>query len=273
MERFDLVVIGDGAAGDSVLRPAAQAGKRVALFEHDRLGGECLNYGCVPSKTLYRSAEVFQLMHRAGEFGVRADGLELYFPAVLARARHVIDTISGADPWGGLRADGITAFRTSARFLGPHELEADGEPISADQIVIASGTKAGLPPIPGLAEVDPLTNESIFAISSLPPRLAVIGAGPIGAEMAQIFARFGAAVTLLEMLPRSCRPRMRKPPTPSSASSATKASASSRTCASSGSPATTTAHAASSTAGRARPSASTSTRCWSPPAASPRPPP
>ena len=202
MERFDLVVIGDGAAGDSVLRPAAQAGKRVALFEHDRLGGECLNYGCVPSKTLYRSAEVFQLLHRAGEFGVRADGLELDFPTVLARARQVIDTISGADPWGGLRADGITAFRTSARFLGPHELEADGEPISADQIVIASGTKAGLPPIPGLAEVDPLTNESIFAISSLPPRLAVIGAGPIGAEMAQIFARFGAAVTLLEMLPQ-----------------------------------------------------------------------
>ena len=169
MERFDLVVIGDGAAGDSVLRPAAQAGKRVALFEHDRLGGECLHYGCVPSKTLYRSAEVFQLMHRAGEFGVRADGLELDFPAVLARARQVIDTISGADPWGGLRADGITAFRTSARFLGPHELEADGEPISADQIVIASGTKAGLPPSPAWPRSTPSPTSRSLRSAPCPP--------------------------------------------------------------------------------------------------------
>lgn len=202
MERFDLVVIGDGAAGDSVLRPAAGAGKRTALFEHDRLGGECLNYGCVPSKVLYQSAEVYHLMQRAGEFGVRAEGVEIDFPAVMARAQYVIETIRGDNPWGGVRADGITAFRSTARFLGPNTLEADGERVEADQIVIATGTKAGIPPVPGLAESQPLTNETIFKLSTLPNRLAVIGAGPIGAELAQIFARYGSKVTLIEMLPQ-----------------------------------------------------------------------
>ena len=202
MERFDLVVIGDGAAGDSAVRPAAGAGKRVGLFEHDRLGGECLNYGCVPSKTLYQSAEVYQQMRRAGEFGVRASGVELDFPAVIARAQYVIETIRGDNPWGGVRADGITAFRSTATFLGPKQLQADGETVEADQIIIATGTKAGIPPVPSLAEAAPLTNESIFKLGTLPGRLAVIGAGPIGAEMAQIFQRFGSQVTLLEMLPQ-----------------------------------------------------------------------
>lgn len=202
MQRFDLVVIGDGAAGDSAVRPAAGAGKRVALFEHDRLGGECLNYGCVPSKTLYQSAAVYQQMRRAGEFGVRATGVELDFPAVIARAQYVIETIRGDNPWGGVRADGITAFRSTAKFLGPHQLQADGETVEADQIIIATGTKAGIPPVPGLADAAPLTNESIFKLGTLPARLAVIGAGPIGAEMAQIFQRFGSQVTLLEMLPQ-----------------------------------------------------------------------
>jgi pyruvate/2-oxoglutarate dehydrogenase complex dihydrolipoamide dehydrogenase (E3) component len=202
MDRFDFVVIGDGAAGDSIVRPAAGAGKRVALFEHDRLGGECLNYGCVPSKVLYQSAEVFHQMRNAGEFGVRASGVEIDFPAVIARAQAIIETIRGDNPWGGVRADGITAFRSTARFVGPHELDADGERVEFDQVAIATGTKAGIPPVPGLAEAVPLTNETIFKLSTLPPRLAVIGAGSIGAELAQIFARFGSQVTLLEMLPQ-----------------------------------------------------------------------
>ena len=202
MDRFDLIVIGDGAAGDSAVRPAAGAGKRVGLFEHDRLGGECLNYGCVPSKVLYQSAEVFQQMRRAGEFGVRAAGVELDFPAVIVRAQHVIETIRGDNPWGGVRADGITAFRETARFLGPNQLQADGQTVEAERIIIATGTKAGVPPVPGLAESGPLTNETVFSLHHLPSRLAVIGAGPVGVELAQIFQRFGSQVTLLEMLPQ-----------------------------------------------------------------------
>ncbi len=197
--QFDLVVIGDGAAGDSVVRPAAGAGKRVALVEKDKLGGECLNYGCVPSKALYKSAEVYHLMQRAGEFGVRAEGIELDFPAVMARAQHVIETIRGDNPWGGVRADGIAPFNAPARFTGPNELEVGGETITADQIVIATGTKVGIPPISGLADAAPLTNESIWNLHTLPASLVVVGAGPIGVELAQIFQRFGSRVTLLEM--------------------------------------------------------------------------
>jgi pyruvate/2-oxoglutarate dehydrogenase complex dihydrolipoamide dehydrogenase (E3) component len=129
---FDLIVIGDGAAGDSVVRPAASNGKHVALVEKDRLGGECLNYGCVPSKALYKSAEVYRLMQRAGEFGVTAKGVELDFPAVMARAQNAVETIRGDNPWGGVRDDGIAGFHAPARFVGPHEVEVDGQVLEAD---------------------------------------------------------------------------------------------------------------------------------------------
>lgn len=226
--RFDLIVIRNGAADDSVMRPAAGSGKNVALVEKDRLGGECLNYGCVPSKALYKSAEVYSLMQRAGEFGVTATGVELDFPAVMAHAQHAIETIRGDGPWGGVRDDGIAGFHAPARFVGPHEVEVGGQVLEANQIVITTGTKAGLPPIPGLAEAEPLTNESVFRLQTMPASLAVIGAGAIGVELSQIFRRFGSRVILLESLPRCCPPKGKRYPTACSRCCTAKALASSR---------------------------------------------
>ena len=119
----------------------------------------------------------------------------------MARAQNAIETIRGDNPWGGVRDDGIASFHAPARFVRPHKVEVDGQVLEADQIVIATGTKAGLPPIRGLAEAEPLTNESVFRLQTLPDSLAVIGAGAISVELSQIFQRFGSQVTLLEALP------------------------------------------------------------------------
>jgi pyruvate/2-oxoglutarate dehydrogenase complex dihydrolipoamide dehydrogenase (E3) component len=205
--RYDLVVIGAGTAGLVCAAGAAGLGAKVALIERDLMGGDCLNFGCVPSKALLRSARAAAQVRRAGEFGVRVpDGVAVDFPAVMERLRRLRADISPADSAQRFRGLGVDVFLGEARFSGPDAVEVAGRPLRFSKGVIATGARAAVPAIPGLAEAGFRTNETVFSLTELPPRLAVIGAGPIGCELAQAFARLGSRVTLIHnhdrLLPR-----------------------------------------------------------------------
>lgn len=194
--RYNLVVLGGGPAGLVAALGAAGLGARVALVERGLLGGDCLNFGCVPSKALLADA------HRAHQSGLRPD-----FGAVMARMRAVRADIGVHDAATRLRDAGVDVFLGAGRFTGPDTLEVKGGPsLRFARALIATGARAASPPIPGLAEAEVLDNEGLFALRELPQRLVVIGSGPIGVEMAQAFARLGSKVTVVEaqarLLPR-----------------------------------------------------------------------
>lgn len=196
--RYQLVVVGAGTAGLVSAAIAAGLGARVALVERHLMGGDCLNVGCVPSKAVLRAARSWhQARTSHAEFaGPAATGLG-DFAAVMERLRRLragIAPIDGAPRFASL---GIDVFLGDATFTGRDCVEVAGQTLRFRRAIIATGARASLPPIPGLAESEPLTNETVFSLTSLPASLAVIGAGPIGLEMAQSFARFGCAVTVL----------------------------------------------------------------------------
>ena len=208
--RYNLVVIGAGTAGLVSAAGAAGLGAKVALVERHLFGGDCLNFGCVPSKGLLRAARAFADVRDAGEFGVQVpQGARVDFPAVMERMRRLRALISGNDSVRRFRDLGVDVFLGEARFSGRDSLEVDGRTLRFSKAVVATGTRPTLPPIPGLAGAGFQTNETIFSLTTLPPRLAVIGAGPIGSELAQAFARFGSKVYLLnkhpQILPREDR--------------------------------------------------------------------
>lgn len=186
---YDLIVIGNGSAGDNIARTLGRKGHRVALIEKTHLGGECLNDGCVPSKALI-------------DLSKRVAGHDLSWNEIVARVHAVQLLVRGTDPNGGLAKDNVDLHWGEARFRAPTRVEVAGQILSARNVVVATGAGPGLPPIPGLAESKPQTNRTIFTIPRLPGRLAVIGAGPIGLELGQSFARLGAEVTLFEVADR-----------------------------------------------------------------------
>ncbi len=201
--RYNLVVIGAGTAGLVAAAGAAGLGARVALVEKRLMGGDCLNFGCVPSKALLRAARAAADVRRAGELGVRLpDGFAVDFPAVMERMRRLRARISPHDSAARFRDLGVDVYLGEARFTGADTLDVSGQTLRFSKAVIATGARASVPPIPGLAEVGCLNNETVFTLSALPRRLAVIGAGPLGCEFSQAFARFGSEVTLLEARPR-----------------------------------------------------------------------
>jgi pyruvate/2-oxoglutarate dehydrogenase complex dihydrolipoamide dehydrogenase (E3) component len=203
MERFDVFVIGGGGTGSEVAFSLARSSDlKVGLAERDDLGGECNHHGCVPTKVMLRAAKVAALARDGERFGLRIPEVAVDLPAVQRRARAVIDAHSaeGAAPFERL---GIRVFLQEARLVGDHRIElADGTAIEADKVVLATGTEATIPPIPGLADGPRWTNkEAIWGPKEPPASLAVIGSGAIGMEFAQIYARFGSKVTVLEALP------------------------------------------------------------------------
>ena len=201
--RYNLVVIGAGTAGLVAAAGAAGLGAKVALVERHLLGGDCLNYGCVPSKALIRASRAAAEVAHAGQFGVRVPpGAEVDFPAVMERMRRLRADISPHDSARRFTQLGIDVFLGSASFSGADTLRVEDQLLRFKKAVIATGARAAGLPIPGLAESGYLTNETVFSLTELPRRLAVIGSGPIGCELAQAFARFGAAVDLLEIAPR-----------------------------------------------------------------------
>lgn len=198
--RYNLVVIGAGTAGLVTAAGAAGLGARVALVERQRMGGDCLNFGCVPSKALIRASRAAAEVRDSRELGVEVPpGARVDFPAVMERMRRLRAGISQNDSAGRFRDLGVDVFFGEARFSGPDEVEVAGKKLRFRKAVLATGARAASPPIPGIAEADALTNETVFSLTELPRRLAVIGAGPIGCEMSQAFARFGAEVSLLEV--------------------------------------------------------------------------
>ena len=208
--RYNLVVIGAGTAGLVTAIGAAGLGARVALVERDLMGGDCLNVGCVPSKALIRAARAAADVREAGVYGVEVpSGVRVDFPSVMERMRRLRATISHNDSAARYRALGVDVFLGSGRFAGPDTVMVAGKTLRFRKAVIATGARAGAPPIPGLAETGYLTNETVFSLTALPRRLAVIGAGPIGCELAQAFARFGSRVSVVEamaqVLPREDR--------------------------------------------------------------------
>ena len=205
--RYNLVVVGAGTAGLVTAAGAAGLGARVALVERRLMGGDCLNVGCVPSKALIRAARAAAEVRRAAEFGVVVpDGARVDFARVMERVRRLRAEISPHDSAERFRELGVDVFIGEGRFTGSGTLDVAGQRLRFARAVIATGARASAPPIPGLPESGYLTNETLFTLTDLPTRLAVIGAGPIGCEMAQAFARLGSRVTLVEtkrqVLPR-----------------------------------------------------------------------
>jgi pyruvate/2-oxoglutarate dehydrogenase complex dihydrolipoamide dehydrogenase (E3) component len=196
--KADICIIGAGSGGLSVAAGAAQLGRKVVLIERHKMGGDCLNYGCVPSKSLLAAAKHAHAVRRAAEFGVDAGEPKTDFPRVMKHVHDVIAAIEPNDSVERFEKLGVKVIKASARFTGPDEVEADGQRIVAKRYVIATGSSPLKPPIPGLEQTPYFTNETIFENRALPGHLIVIGGGPIGLELAQAHRRLGARVTVLE---------------------------------------------------------------------------
>jgi pyruvate/2-oxoglutarate dehydrogenase complex dihydrolipoamide dehydrogenase (E3) component len=199
--RYNLVVIGAGTAGLVTAAIAAGIGAKVALIEKYLMGGDCLNVGCVPSKGIIRAARVWADLRHVDEFGVHVpDGVKYDFAAVMARMRRLRARLSHIDSAHRFRNLGVDVFLGEAHFKRPDAIEVGGKTLLFKKAAICTGARPTVPPMPGLQAAGYLTNETVFTLSELPPRFGIIGAGPIGCELAQAFARFGSQVHLIEAM-------------------------------------------------------------------------
>lgn len=198
MADFDLAVIGAGAAGLSVTAVATQLGLRVALIERDRMGGDCLNFGCVPSKALLAASHAATAARNAARFGVRLPEPQIDWLAVQQHVHGVIGGIAPTDSEARFAALGATVLRDEARFVARDALSVGGRRITARRIIIAAGAIAATPAIPGLERVPFLTNATLFDLAERPEHLLILGGGPIGLEIADAFGGLGSRVTVIE---------------------------------------------------------------------------
>lgn len=196
--KADLVVIGAGSGGLSVAAGAAQLGLKVVLFEKGEMGGDCLNYGCVPSKALIAAAAAAHEARHAERLGVTAGPVSVDFTRVMDHVRGAIAAIAPNDSQARFEEFGVRVVREPARFEDAHTVAGDSLRVRARKIVVATGSRAVVPPIEGLADTAYLTNESIFDLTERPDRLIVLGGGPIGVELGQAFRRLGSEVVLVE---------------------------------------------------------------------------
>ncbi|MFV1973883.1 MAG: NAD(P)/FAD-dependent oxidoreductase [Thiohalobacterales bacterium] len=202
MSKRDLVIIGGGAGGLVVASVAAQLGLKVTLIEKaEKLGGDCLHYGCVPSKTLIHAARVASLMRRGPEFGLPVCEPEVDLGKVADHVQSVIDRIQVHDDPERFRGYGCEVIFGAAAFITTRKVQVDDQVIRGRRFLIATGSQPLIPPIEGLEQAGYLTNEDLFSLRELPARLVVLGGGPVGLEMAQAFARLGSDVTVVERLP------------------------------------------------------------------------
>ena len=207
---YNIVVLGAGTAGLVTAAVAAGLGAKVALIERHLMGGDCLNVGCVPSKGIIRAARVWAAASDGAEFGLTFPaGMERDFAIAMARMRRLRASLSHLDSAERFKGLGVDVFIGDGRFAGPDTVAVGDATLRFSRAAICTGARAAAPPIPGLEDAGYLTNETVFSLTALPRRLAVIGAGPIGCELAQSFARFGSEVTLIEriehILPREDR--------------------------------------------------------------------
>ncbi|KIQ96399.1 bifunctional TVP38/TMEM64 family protein/FAD-dependent oxidoreductase [Lysobacter sp. A03] len=199
---YNVLVIGAGSAGLVSAYIAATVKARVGLVEKDAMGGDCLNTGCVPSKALLRTARLLAESRDSQRYGVRSMTAEFDFADAMERVQEVIARIAPHDSVERYTGLGVEVITGAARVVSPWEIEVDGRRLSARSLIIATGARPLVPPIPGLDSVEYLTSDTLWGLRQLPGRLLVLGGGPIGCELAQAFARFGSQVTVVEMAPR-----------------------------------------------------------------------
>jgi len=200
--RYNIIVIGGGTAGLVTAAGAAGLGASVALVEKTLMGGDCLSFGCVPSKALVRSARAAAEMRDAGDYGIEAGEVKVDFGRVMERMRRLRAQLSAKDSASRFQYElGVDVFIGEARFTGVDTVEVGGQTLRFRKACIATGARAAAPPIEGLAQAGYLTNETVFSLTELPRRIAVLGAGPVGCELSQTLRRFGAEVTLIERGP------------------------------------------------------------------------
>lgn len=203
---YNVVVIGAGSAGLVAAYIAAAVKAKVALIEKHKMGGDCLNTGCVPSKALIRSAQMLSYARRAKEFGFRKTSVEFDFAEVMARVQRVVAKVEPHDSAERYTQLGVDCIQGAARVVSPYEIEVNGRRLTTRNIIVASGARPAVPPLPGLNDVLYLTSDTVWDLRQLPARLVVLGGGPIGCELAQCFQRFGSQVTVVQrgrqLLPR-----------------------------------------------------------------------
>jgi pyruvate/2-oxoglutarate dehydrogenase complex dihydrolipoamide dehydrogenase (E3) component len=201
---FDVMVIGGGGAGYAAASTAARHGAKVGMIEDWKLGGTCLNVGCVPSKTLLRSAHVWELIKRAAEFGIDVGQARPNFQAIMQRKDDVIRGFSGEGPEESLRNQGITWLREHATFIDHHTLRVGSRDYTSDRFIICSGSKTAIPALDGLDDVDYITSNGAFELRELPRSIAIVGTGTISCEFASFFRSMGSEVSVVgrSLLPR-----------------------------------------------------------------------
>jgi pyruvate/2-oxoglutarate dehydrogenase complex dihydrolipoamide dehydrogenase (E3) component/uncharacterized membrane protein YdjX (TVP38/TMEM64 family) len=199
---YNLIVIGAGSAGLVSAYIAATVKAKVALIERDRMGGDCLNTGCVPSKALIRSARLLADARHSQRYGIARLDAEVDFAQVMERVQAVIGKVEPHDSIERYTQLGVEVIQGEARIVSPWEVEVDGKRISARSLIVATGARPLVPPLPGIESVDYLTSDNLWDLREQPKRLVVLGGGPIGCELSQAFARLGSEVTQVEMAPR-----------------------------------------------------------------------
>ena len=198
----NVIVIGGGSAGLVAALIAAAVKAKVTLIEQNRMGGDCLNTGCVPSKALLKTAKQIHQARRANQLGIRRMEVEFDFAEVMQRVQDVIASIAPHDSIERFESLGVECLQGEARLLSPYTVTVNGRELSARAIILATGAEPLVPPIPGLDQIPYLTSDTLWQLRSLPARLLVLGGGPIGCELAQAFARLGSQVTIVEMAPK-----------------------------------------------------------------------
>ena len=204
MAKFDynIIVVGGGSAGLVSAYIASAAKAKIALIEKNKMGGDCLNTGCIPSKALIRSAKILSYIKRHQEFGIKSAGAEFNFPEAMERVQAIIKKIEPHDSVKRYTDLGVDCFSGDAKILSPNEVEVNGNILTTKNIIIATGARPAVPPINGLEKVNFLTSDNLWNMQELPKKLLIVGGGPIGSEFAQCFARLGSDITQVEMSTR-----------------------------------------------------------------------
>ena len=200
--QYDIAVIGAGSAGLTAARFAARLGKRVALIEANRVGGDCTWTGCVPSKALLHAAKVAHTVRNANRYGISTGDQQVDFAAVMCRVKSAVKEVYGHESPDALRSEGIEVLKGRAQFQDARTLVVDQQEVSARRFLICTGAAPFVPDIPGLGDTPYLTYETFWDLRTLPDRLVIIGGGPIGCELAQACQRLGSHVTLVEAMDR-----------------------------------------------------------------------
>ena len=200
-KNYNLIVIGAGSAGLVSAYIASAVNAKVALIEKHKMGGDCLNTGCVPSKALIRSAKMLSYINRHRDFGLQSAQATFEFGDIMKRVQTVIGKVEPHDSIERYTQLGVDCYTGSAKILSSHEVSVNGKTLTTKNIIIATGARPAVPPIPGLDKVQYLTTDNIWELRERPEKLVIAGGGPIGSELAQSFARFGSKVTQVEMMP------------------------------------------------------------------------